>query len=106
MRLVDVSSLLFITFYQPLFCHNLQEFEDGCVARRPLFVEGFLDLADGAGTALPEHSQYCEFSVGWPWRTALCHWFHSSVAASYYEGLRSVNEILRRELTGVSGRSS
>src|SRR5690242_659101 len=75
MRLVDVSSLLFVASHQPLFCHNLQEFEDGGVSRRPLFVEGFLHLADGAGTALPEHSQYCEFSVGWPWRTTLSHVF-------------------------------
>src|SRR5262245_38520871 len=75
MSLVNVGSLLLIAFHQPLFGHNLQELQDGCVASGSVFVEGFLHLANSAGTPLPEHSQDREFGVGWPLLPALSHRF-------------------------------
>src|SRR5439155_22218364 len=43
--------------------HDLQQLEDGRVADRPGMVEGLVDIADGARTALPQHTQNFQLRV-------------------------------------------
>src|SRR5260370_548252 len=99
--LVDVSPLLFISANQPLFGHDLERLKNGCVAGRSGFVEGLLDLADGARAALPQPPQNPKPGIGRAGRSLFWH-SHPPLpffqGKSYYEEFRSVNENLRSGL--------
>src|SRR5438552_18321165 len=56
--------------HEALLAHDLQQLEDRRVADRPGVVEGLVDIAYGARTALPQHAQNLELRVG---RSALRH---------------------------------
>src|SRR5262249_9820912 len=61
--LINMRPLFLISADQPLFSHDLKHFEYGCVAGQLGLVERLLDLANGACSALPEHSKYFKLGI-------------------------------------------
>ena len=71
--LIHVRALLFISANQALIGHDLEHLENRRVAGRLGLIKRLLNFPDGAGSALPQHSQYLKLGIGRPGRPLLGH---------------------------------
>jgi hypothetical protein len=91
-RLIDVRSLAFVSANYSLCGHDLKKFEYAGVACGPFLLQRVVDLPDRGRAAGPENPEDFKLRCGRFLRRS----FHGK--RPYYEGIRSVNENLRRLL--------
>jgi len=95
LSLIDVGSGGFIPLDEAFGGHNLHQLEDGGVTDFAMAFEGEVDVANGAGSLIPEDAEDFEFGAGGAGEIVVRH-----LGSEYYEGIRTVNEILRRGWRG------